>query len=167
MSLPSSRNTTYVAADPVLSADLNAIQDCIVGSKRGDFTLIVHPSMGWADPANWAMSASGYMLSAAAGALYIPIPLITGDRIKEVTFALYGDGAADLTSSYIKKLTSAGVLTDISPSFAQTNPAAAWADVVCGVTDTTLAAGDSIFAYLTCNAAALRVGALRCLADHP
>lgn len=36
MSLPSSRNTTYVASDPIKSADLNALQDCIVSGKHGE-----------------------------------------------------------------------------------------------------------------------------------
>jgi hypothetical protein len=39
MPLPSSRNTTYSASSPVKSADLNALQDCIVGNKHGSMPV--------------------------------------------------------------------------------------------------------------------------------
>lgn len=41
MNLPGSRNTTYGASSDVLSADLNAIQDCIIGGKYGNQTLVI------------------------------------------------------------------------------------------------------------------------------
>lgn len=41
MSLPTTRNTTYTPASPVLSNDLNAIQDCIVGHKHPTLTKII------------------------------------------------------------------------------------------------------------------------------
>ena len=39
MNLPGSRNTSYAANQPILSADLNALQDCIIGKKHGPVTL--------------------------------------------------------------------------------------------------------------------------------
>ena len=41
MALPTSRNRTYAAASPVIAADLNAIQDCIIGAKHGAKTMII------------------------------------------------------------------------------------------------------------------------------
>lgn len=41
MGLPLSRNTNYAPSAPVLSADLNALQDAVVGGLKGLSTLIV------------------------------------------------------------------------------------------------------------------------------
>lgn len=42
MTLPASRNTTYSAGSPILSNDLNALQDCIIGRKHGAITVAIH-----------------------------------------------------------------------------------------------------------------------------
>lgn len=41
MTLPLTRNTTYAALSQVKSADLNAIQDCIVSGKHGTKTEVI------------------------------------------------------------------------------------------------------------------------------
>ena len=45
MALPSSRNTTYAIGSDIRSADLNAIQDCIIGGKHGSRKVFI-PAFG-------------------------------------------------------------------------------------------------------------------------
>ena len=80
MSLPSSRNTTYAATSPVKSADLNLIQDCIIGGKHGTLTKQVGISPSCPGYAN----ASGIATSGGALSSGMIIPLHVGDRIATV-----------------------------------------------------------------------------------
>jgi hypothetical protein len=39
--LPTSRNTNYSPTSPILSVDLDAIQDCIIGAKHGPLEMMI------------------------------------------------------------------------------------------------------------------------------
>lgn len=85
MSLPSSRNTTYVASDPVKSADLNAIQDCIVAGQHGSmekFIPCTEAQIISAGPTR-ILDANGLPAIQASGASQVvvqAIPLPVGSR---------------------------------------------------------------------------------------
>lgn len=83
MSLPLSRNTNYAPTSPILSNDLNAIQDCIIGGKVGNQILSI-------SGAAFAASTGGPSWSATLGLAASPvnavaaIPLGVGCRITAV-----------------------------------------------------------------------------------
>lgn len=132
--------------------------------KHGDRVLTLSP-FGANIVSGWALNGSGYVLSSAAGTFYMQVPLKQGDRIKSVTFARYGDGAADVTVD-VQVLSSAGAITSTGGGTV-TNPAASWSDSTFDLTDTTLAAGDAAFFIATGNAANLRIGTIRVTYDRP
>lgn len=62
VSLPSSRNTTYAVGSQVKSADLNDLQDCIVGSKHPSRWYWFNPMLSvWTAGTNDAVRTSGYL----------------------------------------------------------------------------------------------------------
>lgn len=171
MPWPETRLRTYAANDPVLAADLNFLQDAIISGQHGDVVLTLMPTIGHI-VGGWASGGApngAYMLASAGGSFVVPIPLKEGDRIKSVTFARYGDGAADFTTgTKVHKVTAAGVVSDIGLSGGVANPPAAWADTTIDVNpDVTLAAGEAVFIIFDGNAANLRVGPIRVTYDHP
>src|ERR1041384_5909428 len=85
MTLPASRNTNYTPASPVKSQDLNDIQDCIIGGKCGDRTLVIGAAKFVADGGNGRLTQAGNLTVAGAAICYAPIELFAGCRIKTVT----------------------------------------------------------------------------------
>lgn len=91
MSLPTSRNTTYAAGSPILSADLNDLQDQIVNleTKRiATYTRHI-PAVGGAtfDGTNWTrVVASGWVTATvlSPGDVFIQIPTLESDIITAV-----------------------------------------------------------------------------------
>ncbi len=133
--------------------------------KHGDLVKS-HPAIACAIDSNFLRTSSGYIVSTGIGAVYLPIVLNEGERIKSVTFAVYGDGSADLSYDFYT-VTAAGVQTSIGPAGTVTNPPAAWADTTVDVTDTTVASGMSIYAAFLSNAANIRIGNIRVTYDRP
>jgi hypothetical protein len=173
MAWPNDRLTTYTPDDPIKSNDLNAMQDAIMSGQHDDHVLNLSPFHSVRD-ANWSIGTSvtlgdlGYIVSTAAGHCLIPFALKEGDRLKSLVFARYGDGAADFTSIKVYKVTSAGVVSDITAAPTSViNPAAAWADTTVDITDTTCAAGDHYFVQFVGSAANLRICGVRLTFDHP
>jgi hypothetical protein len=89
MALPTSRQRTYASSDPVLSADINVIQDCIISAKHGDITVEYPAGHGLADgSANaWDFVGLGYQAwwaTPGASTLYVVFPVIlpVGSRIR-------------------------------------------------------------------------------------
>lgn len=122
MALPSTRNTTYGAASPVLSNDLNAIQDCIIGRKHGDIVipLRINPDFISTTSAKW----------------YLDLPV--GTVIKSFTFALYGNGADDLSALFEQNNKDNTVASTITGPTAYNDQAATFADKVFDVADSTV-----------------------------
>lgn len=168
--LPDSPNTVNTTDTPVKSVDLNDLQDCVVQGAHGDRVLDLHPVSGWpVTAANVALAGNGYLLWSAATVLWIPVPLHAGDRVKTFTYARYGDGAVDVTVTAYKytKTDGLSILNASGTSLLDSNPAAAWADQVIDLTDTTLAEGETVLLKFDPNAGALRLGNVRLTYSHP
>lgn len=157
MTLPISRNTTHTPNAPVLSVDLNAIQDCIVGGKRGSVDegfrpLVIDTTGGTV----FAASNSGhgldgsefYAIASGGSTKRIPIPMAVGDRLLALKVDALGDGVADATWTVYKQTRAqlqasttvwAGTcIQTAGVGIVDTNRAAAW-----GVLDLSIAAGGS------------------------
>jgi predicted small secreted protein len=177
MAWPFSRLTTYGAASPVKSVDLNAIQDEIIRLANGNIDsdrILNLTAANAAFGVNWAISIAGqpnplFAVSSGGGAIIFGIPLREGDRLKSITFARFGDGIVDTTACYIYKTTAAGVGSDVSAGgITITNAAAAWVDSTVAVAaPAALAPGDSLALFIQANAANLKIGNVRCTYDHP
>ncbi len=107
MALPASRNTTYVAgATQIKAADLNGLQDYIVGHSEAHSLWIGPPGMMNSDT-GWSVDPSGsavlpnWISGGASAYLIIPVPLWYGTTVKH-----------KLTSLAVKlKPNASGVLT--------------------------------------------------------
>lgn len=172
--LPISRNTTYAADSPIKAADLNDIQDCIIGRKHGDVTMVLSPFVGFVADTAPALTvgggpggAPGVLTSTGSAKLYVPFSLLVGDRIKSVTFARYGNGVANFTNVIVQRYSKAGVLTNLGSSGLIAAPPAAWNDTTIDNTDTTITDGDSIFLEVVFSATGLNLGPIRYTYDHP
>lgn len=174
MALPASRNTTYGAASAVKSADLNAIQDCIIGKKFGDTKRMIPGAVGVAN-SNTTREVNGYsneIESSGATTITWPITFDVGDRIKSVKVTVLGNGVADITALDVIKINGAsGAGTYTSTSLFNVVPApntpATLTEIICDCTDTVIAAGDTIFVGMVINAAGIKVYRLEVLYDHP
>jgi hypothetical protein len=116
---------------------------------------------------NWSVETDGLSIkSTASGTAWLYLPLREGEQITSVTFAVSGDGVADLTTTVYKiSGTTTPVTTDIGN--ATTNNPGAIADVTINVTDTTLAANECIAVRFDANAADLEVYATRVTYNIP
>ena len=115
--------TTYAAADPVLSVDLNDLQDCIVSGARAAGALTVN-ARAMSFSAGVAMAGGGWAAWSSSGSAYWAPQLRTGDRLTSLKLRVYGDAAADFTVG-VYVVTPAAALTQICPggtTAAITNP---------------------------------------------
>lgn len=169
MALPTSRNTTYAAGSQVKSADLNDIQDCIVGHKRPTFKRTFYPKfvIPGTNPFTGALAGASHLVWSSAGAAnaIFDIPYEDGDRLINLRYWAAGDGAVDLTLGKIfwsSDLT--GALSTIA-NWTDNNRAASFGLVdVAAIstgptfTPTTLAADGDLFVQLITNAANYTLG---------
>lgn len=134
--------------------------------KHGSRTLNI-PIVSAMLDANWTKSFdNGYMYSSAAALAAIGIPLQVGDRLTSVTFSCTGNGAADLDATVFLKPAASVIVSNLGSGTA-TNPSASIVNTVINVTDTTLTAGDTIFVYLSANAANLSLYSIQATYDRP
>jgi hypothetical protein len=100
MGLPLSRSTNYSpGVTPVKGVDLNSIQDCIVGGKRGAFRRNVPLTFTFVDSTNtWAQTGGGIKSTAVAGATiggsYIDCPYDVGDQMLGLEVWRKSDGTS-------------------------------------------------------------------------
>jgi hypothetical protein len=142
--------------------------DSVGDYKHGDQILNISPLSGassFAGSPTWAPNAGGYMKSAAAGSLFIGVPLKVDDRIKSITFEVFGDGAADLAVTIAYRL-GASVTTEFLSDLI-TNPPAAWNNHTYNVSDHQFVDGDYYWIELAANAANIQVGNIRVTFDRP
>lgn len=168
MTLPTSRNTTYTPATPVLSADLNDLQDAIVGAKR---PALWH----WQTPVGLQSAEDGVHLDgvwsiapfqggfwkSTAGApgltfLTIPIHPTVGDRIIAIGARALGLAANDI----VLNLTSFDAVTRVANATPVTiaAPPAAWAKYTGAVTPMTVLDGLEYRIEVTFNGANYGLG---------
>jgi hypothetical protein len=136
--------------------------------EHGNRTLVISGVAAHAYPAGSAQQTFTpvRVISTANVTLFYSIPLITGDRIKHVVFPVFGNASADITAISVYVTSVAGVDTLIG-SETVTNPAAAWVDIPVDVTDTTLAAGDTVTLVISISASGVAIGNVRVTYDHP
>jgi hypothetical protein len=121
---------------------------------------------------HWTYEISPRAVVKTLAAVNLVLPLsgfLVGDRIKSVTFALFGDGAADLTFADVIKSDSStgGVLATIGTSPTISNQPASFSDYTIDVTDTTWTSTLSIHIRFSCAAANLEIGNVRVTYDRP
>lgn len=94
MGLPSSRNTTYSPATPIKSADLNLIQDCLVGAKRSSAWRWMSPCTPNVINTN-TMNLDGVMFAAAGHFEGMSLGMWQeGDRITGMAVRHIGTGVS-------------------------------------------------------------------------
>lgn len=172
MTLPASRNTTYAAGSQVKSADLNAIQDCIVGMKKPSFTrlfwprLILNTVFIETDTAGFAPV---FYKSNAAGRAYFVVPAEVGDHLlaNGITMEFFGDGAVD-NAILVTHTTSVGSVGTTLNAFTLTNTPAAWTPVTFSNNQSpVMVPGAQIVVSFNVNAANLQFGWASATFDHP
>lgn len=169
MPLPDSRNRTYTDGDPIIPADLNDLQDAVLEGWHAEIPLTLS-AWGWQFSAGYTRNApEGYITSTGGAAVAtMPIPVRNGQRLKEIRFERYGDGAADIAITVYKTdMVNVGSATSIETG-AVTNPPAAWATTTLDVDpDVVFAPGEGLTVELVANAANIRLGSLVAVFDRP
>lgn len=172
MALPSTRNTNYASgSSPFKAADMNAIQDCIVGNKKPSMTRAffasgIVPSAPAGLNINIGIGGTqNYIVSTAAPTFLVIVPTEVGDRVTGLRANAFGDGAADCTYTVqVLDLTQAG--TNLA-SATDTNRAAAWGEFnITAFTAHTMAVGELLAVYVAINAANYRIGNWRLTYDR-
>lgn len=171
--LPGSTSVVQVDSGGVLTAS-TAASITLTGAaeiKHGDRTKNFHPAtVASTNGANWNVgvgaSSELFAISTASSILNMPLDFIVGDRIKSISFKVFGDGAVDLTTS-VFYVTAAMSGSSIGGPTTTTNQPASWSTVTIDVTDTTLAALDTIYISFNANAASMRIGNISVTYDHP
>lgn len=167
MPLPESRDTTYTTDAPVKSVDLNQVQDCIVAGAHGAVVATAHAYAF--ERVGQSLAGGGWIEWTGASSAFWAPQLRAGDRVSQLVLRVYGNAVADFTIG-VYKYSSAAAATQLCPggtTFAVTNPAAAWADVVIDLIDSTLAAGESLMVEVAGNAAGLRLLNAQLTHTHP
>lgn len=166
--LAASYELVFPAALPSTTAHVRCSSTGTLTFSNDDSEPLVLPGLAIVATANNGYLSDGTTNAwAPTGATtgYLSVPLHTGDRITTVTLARYGDGVVDVTVT-VYLTTAAGVVSSIG-SATITNPAAAWGDTTIDVTDTTLAAGETISMVFVVNAANARIGNVRVTHTRP
>lgn len=171
MTLPASRNQTYVDSTPVHPGDMNDIQDCIIAGKHGPRPQVIHPVI--ISPGSWAADVGNLvtMLSSGATPGTFALPAQEGDRILGCRLMAYGDGAADVT--YTLYVLKADVSSVLIGHVDDPDRAAAWGEVTLGNTGGalgfpyTLQADEGLFLRAAPSAANARFQSIRLEVDRP
>lgn len=165
MAWPETRLSTPVASDPIKSAEHVLVQDAIIAGQHGDVIDQLTPHL--IVPGSWSQNTNGYILSGGGGVQgNVWLPWRKGERVKSISFKVWGDGAADLDWA-LHKLDAAMNDSIVGALQTVTNPAAAWNTATYDVPDTTLADFETFFLAFTANAANIRVGNIKVTKSRP
>lgn len=146
MSLPLSRNTTYSAGvSPVKANDLNALQDCIVGGKRGAYTRWFPPRSREENNQGTITFTNGMVFAGAnASAInYVSAPLEEGDQILGLKASVKGTGAAGNVVVTLARWRD-GVQT-VQQTLTIVDPPNSWAIYSLAFAGLTVVAGDAFW----------------------
>lgn len=114
MSLPLTVNTVYAPGAPVKSADLNAIQGCIVGGKHGPITLHIPVDWGERPTVVDKDQSAGFVELTTPGATAtstrIGLPVQLGQRILAIRVFVQaaGGAASDIQAGLTKSTVTVG-----------------------------------------------------------
>jgi len=169
MSLPTTREHTYGADEPVRSPDLNAIQDAIIGAKKPSITRssIIVPS--WNINLSWNAGGGGeYYADGNLVQFGMALHIEGGERLTAVSLNVYGSGTTDV-AYYLYKVGANGAVTNLLSSvpFEDINRAAAWGELVLPLTAPVLfASGESLALNVDGNANLYRWSGVRWTVDR-
>lgn len=162
MALPTSRNTTYGSASPVKSADLNALQDCVIGRKKPPWTRVFWPKFltrgaTLVDEVTFGLDTFVGVKSTGSAIALVEIPCEVGDRITGLKYDAIGNGAADCTAE-VYYSSGPGVAGSLLSTNNDVNRAAAWGQVVMpSFTPQIVGATGALWLALSINAANYQV----------
>lgn len=116
MALPTTINTSYGSTDPVLSADLVAIQECIAGDLHPSRSILLGPSAwqpkmgGRAAFLTAIQQNSEWVWSGAGGAHYLTadLPVPIGHELESITWYYTRGGAGTISRAIYSRLLSTG-----------------------------------------------------------
>lgn len=124
--LPTARDITLAPGDPIPSALLNKLQDCIIGKKHPLITRWYPPLSRTANDVNMTFTNGDYHANANAASInYVSAPLFVGDTFGSLKARVKGTGGA---GNVVARLTRwrDGVQAVIA-TLTIVNPPAAWA----------------------------------------
>lgn len=158
MALPRSRNRTYSSSDPVVSPDLNEIQDCIIYGAHGDVVDDFWP--GHAILSGAGVNGSGQIEWSGAGSAKLGLSARVGDTLTGVVYRAHGNGAgtADFTTAKVWCSRSDGSLVALGDT-PNNNLPNAWDDYAIAFTsEFEVVDGDSFYVEWVASAAGLLLG---------
>lgn len=133
--------------------------------KHGTLTRMVHFVDGYpADATAWSYTA-GYVACNPASSFYVALAMDVGERLINIDFTYYGNGAANIT--WEVNMYSASAAATLLDSGTINAPAAAWATLSGNAINDTLAAGSSYVLSVTTAGANFRFGAVTIYYDRP
>lgn len=112
MTLPLSRNTTYAASDPILAADLDDIQDCIIGRKHGTIEITV-PACAFVLQTGTITIGAGVVTFGAVSIINAPLQLPVGTKISTVAWSYNRGNAGTLNLRVKRKAVGGGSVSDV------------------------------------------------------
>jgi len=154
-----------ITGDLTVGDDLTVVDDAAIGGDltvtgdnyHGDRKLNLAGCAGASrsSTVSYETDGGGLYTGTSAATVYYALPLREGDRIKSLTFAMGGDGTADLTVD-VRRCTDGthGTATSSLGSNSYTNPGVSIADRTIDLTDTKLGAGEIVFVLATATAGA-------------
>lgn len=167
--LPTARNTTYGAASQIKSADLNDIQDCIVGNKHPPLELLVPASKAVPDVnANGTYNASCFWSAfAGAGLVHIPIEVPVGKRIVSVEqfYSINGTGNPLVPKFRRRQLLTGAVTLDVVAGASDNTGAAAAIESQVLTANHVVVSGFEYFMEISVAAGNQRVHAVKVIFD--
>ena len=103
MALPTSRNTTYAPGSDIRSADLNALQDCIVGGKHGLISRPLGATSFLLTAGGAASLASDRWTFSGSAGLFCNLALPVGTTITEIIWRFDRGGGGTMTFKLIRR----------------------------------------------------------------
>jgi hypothetical protein len=135
--------------------------------KHGDRVLCMTPVAGHFEGSTSWDYPNPFAAASAAGAIYVPLPLRVGDRVKRLTGRIWGNGVTKITVRIVV-YDGSGAAAASGGGVTEQVPAAAW--TTSNTTDPalshTLAAGESAVAVVEFDGAG-RIQTLNVTYDHP
>lgn len=165
--LPLSRNRTYGSSDPVVSGDLDDLQDCAIAGAHG--AIVDTYWGGVARLTGASINGSGDVEWTGSGVAQMPISARVGDVLTGATFWAHGNAGAtaDFTAARLWRKQADGTLDNLGDTPASNLPNS-WASYPITLTaPVAVAAGDSFFLEWVANAAGLLLGTVAVERNHP
>ena len=128
MTLPSSRNTSYGANQPILSNDLNALQDCVAGAKHPSLTSVLAAAAFQAPTSAGGATFNGdYWTTSGTMILTASLDMLrVGDRITGISATYVVGTGSSVTYQIIERnlttlaTTSVATATDATGTTVET-----------------------------------------------